>query len=154
MSLLDNFLQKIASLFEIEDISHVMISAEGISIASKTLPLDGVFFGNNDIADSATCSISDYLNQFEVKSDNRLTLQNTLDASTCWEVVRLQVINKNIQHGFYGLNNNSGQRNGILFTGSLSGSIIQPVLTDFREAILALCVLDYEHTFKEVSSWA
>lgn len=150
MSLLTHFRQRIASLTQIDEASHIQIGIDGILIGSKTLPLENVFFSEDSIRDSQSCPLSDYLEQYEVKPGHEFTLQCKSDDALSYKVIRLRVENQNIQHGFYEILNNNSERNGIIFTGSLSGSIDQPNLTEFQEALFAICLLDAVRPLNEV----
>lgn len=153
MSLLDQFRQRIESLTQIDDTSHIQIECDGILIGSKTLPLINVFFSENNINDTSNCPLSDYLSQYELKPGHNLTLQRKSDEARCYKVIRLRVENQNIQQGLYEILNNSGDRNGIVFTGSFSGSIDQPEFTNFQESLFAVCLLDAVYPLNEVG-WA
>lgn len=150
MSLLSHFRQRIASLTQIDDPSHIQIGIDGILIGSKTLPLINVFFSENNIHDAASCPLSDYLGQYELKPGHNLILQHKSDEASCYNIIRLRVENQNIQQGFYEILNNSGERNGIVFTGSFSGSIDQPEFISFQESLFAVCLLDAINQLNEV----
>lgn len=150
MSLLSHFRQRIASLTQVDDPSHIQIGIDGILIGSKTLPLTNVFFSENNIHDAPNCPLSDYLSQYELKSGHNLILQHKSEEAICYNVIRLRVENQNIQQGLYEILNNSGERNGIIFTGSFSGSIDQPEFISFQESLFAVCLLDAVHSLNEV----
>lgn len=142
MNLLTRFRQQIASLSQIDNADSIEISANNISIGSVILPLTNVFFNENDINNRQSCPLSDYLSQYELKSGDNFVLQHKSDNASRYEIIRLQVKNQNIQHGFYEISSSSGERQGMIFTGSFSGSIVQPEFIGFQESLFALCLLD------------
>ena len=91
MSLLGSFIQRIASLAQVDDPSHIQIETDGILIGSKTLPLINVFFSENNIQDQQGSPLSDYLDQFEVSPENDLMLQSKTDETIRYKVTRLRV---------------------------------------------------------------
>lgn len=153
MSLLGYFRRRIESLTQVDDPSDIQIVSNEILIGSKALPLMGVFFSENNIHDNQICPLSDYLGQYEVKPGHDFTLQCKSDEEIYYRIIRLRVENKNIQQGLYEIFKNNGDRNGIIFTGSFSGSIDQPEFANFQEALFAICLLDSVHPLNEVG-WA
>jgi len=151
MNLLDKFIQQIA-LITARDPSDIQIKSNEILIGSDRLPLINVFFSENIIFDNPNY-ILDYLTQHELKPGDNLTLQCKHDKTIYYTVIRLQIKNQNIQQGCYETLNNSGDRNGIIFTGSFFGSINQPEFTSFQEILFSICLLSSIHPLQEIS-WA
>jgi hypothetical protein len=153
MALLNVFLQKICTLFGINDVTQVLNSGDHLSIGSKSLPLIDIFFRENGTRENTDSQLELYLNQFEIKPGSVKSIHHKNDSTNCFHIVKLHVLNENIQHGFFELTESDGTRIGFVFTGKFAGSIDQPDLTGFPEAIFAICVLDADSTLNEITGW-
>ena len=153
MNLLELLLRQIASLCDLRDESQVVLNGDKLSIGGKELSVTGVFFSEGitlEREDQST--LSDYLDQFLVETAT-LSVRSKADATVGYSVHKLRSINNNIHHGFFELQNNDGSRRGVVFTGCFTGSVDQPDLTTFPEAVFALCLLEPSSTLEEAISW-
>jgi hypothetical protein len=141
MSLRQKFTQQIAAMYGVSNLSNVGIDSESITIGSHSLPLVDVFFKGVTIP-SQSIPLFDYLDRFLCDPDDNRIFREKLTSSEYCTVIPLRVENEMIQHGFHILSDTDGTSIGTLFTGKFASSHAQPDLTEFRDAILAVCAFD------------